>query len=387
MKKIRFRLTFNKKKATCENKPKEVKIEAGQYHKAVLISTNIYLYHWQWDEDTSEIINHPNSEELNRLLQEEIIKLEWYELQCWKNGHPIKVEDLKHNSYYKENRIIKFVDLCNEYIINSNKKESTKKNLMSTVKIIEMYSPGVEIADVNYDFLAGLEYFLTQRNYNINTITKHIKHIKSMYNEAVTRNIIKSVDIKVTQYKTKHTTYKYSFLTPDELKKLEIVNLPQKYSNLQHSLDAFLFCCYTGMRYSDFRSLDSDSIVTIDGNEWIVYKSPKTDVETRLPLYLLFNGKPQSILYRYKNDVNFFFKIKPNSSVDKDLIKIKKLACIKTHISFHTARHTNATLLIYMGVNITTVQKLLGHRNIKTTQRYVDILPEGIVNDLKKNFG
>ena len=60
------------------------------------------------------------------------------------------------------------------------------------------------------------------------------------------------------------------------------------------------------------------------------------------------------------------------------------LAGISTHISFHTARHTNATLLVYKGVNITTVQKLLGHKNIRTTQYYADILPQGIVNDLEK---
>lgn len=48
--------------------------------------------------------------------------------------------------------------------------------------------------------------------------------------------------------------------------------------------------------------------------------------------------------------------------------------------------HTNATLLIYIGVNITTVQKLLGHKSIKTTQLYSAILDQTIVHDLGKCF-
>ena len=53
-------------------------------------------------------------------------------------------------------------------------------------------------------------------------------------------------------------------------------------------------------------------------------------------------------------------------------------------ISFHTARHTNATLLIYNGINITTVQKLLGHKSVKTTQVYTNVMDMTIIHDLEK---
>ena len=79
-----------------------------------------------------------------------------------------------------------------------------------------------------------------------------------------------------------------------------------------------------------------------------------------------------------------FFHLKSNSSVNKDLKKIGVLAKIEKHFSFHTARHTNATLLIYNGAQITTVQKLLGHQSVKTTQGYSDIFSGTIVKDLKK---
>ena len=72
------------------------------------------------------------------------------------------------------------------------------------------------------------------------------------------------------------------------------------------------------------------------------------------------------------------------STINYDLKKIAKLAEINKHFTFHSARHTNATLLIYEGVNITTIQKLLGHRNISTTQIYSEITGETIVKDLSK---
>ena len=64
---------------------------------------------------------------------------------------------------------------------------------------------------------------------------------------------------------------------------------------------------------------------------------------------------------------------------------LEKVAGISKRISFHTARHTNATLLIYNGVNITTVQKLLGHTSVKTTQVYANIMDITIVRDLEEH--
>ena len=106
--------------------------------------------------------------------------------------------------------------------------------------------------------------------------------------------------------------------------------------------------------------------------------------EVRLPLALLFEGKGWKLLRKYQKHLDEFFRIKTNSTVNKELIRIGKLAGIQKHFSFHSARHTNATLLIYRGANITTVQKLLGHRNVSTTQIYSEVMGSTIVNDLKK---
>lgn len=70
--------------------------------------------------------------------------------------------------------------------------------------------------------------------------------------------------------------------------------------------------------------------------------------------------------------------------VNKELNILADLAEIDKRVSFHTARHTNATLLLYSGANITTVQKLLGHKSVKTTQVYANIMDITVVRDLEK---
>ena len=123
----------------------------------------------------------------------------------------------------------------------------------------------------------------------------------------------------------------------------------------------------------------------IQKDTWLIYKTIKTRIEVRLPLYLLFKGKGLQILNKYQDNLSDFFKLRDNSNVNKELLIIAKLSGLNKRISFHTARHTNATLLIYSGVNITTVQKLLGHKSVKTTQVYTNIMDITIVRDLEKS--
>lgn len=106
-----------------------------------------------------------------------------------------------------------------------------------------------------------------------------------------------------------------------------------------HSLKAFLFCCYTGIRYSDFVLLNESNIVTIKGEKWLIFKTVKTDTKVSIPLYLLFQGKALRLLQEYHQNLSDFFHIKSNSSVNKDLKKIGVLAKIEKHFSFHTAKH------------------------------------------------
>ena len=101
---------------------------------------------------------------------------------------------------------------------------------------------------------------------------------------------------------------------------------------------------------------------------------------------MIFGGKALKILERY-NSIESFAKIGKNAHVNQRLSELQLELQIETRITFHTARHTCATLLCHYGIPITTIQKILGHSSVTTTQVYSDVMAETIVRDLYNGFG
>ena len=373
MNKIYFRLVYNRKKKLNKSGNALIQVEAYRNRKKVYISTGIYVNPQQWDNRHSRIIQHPHSEELNRMLEEFILQLQWEELKSWKRGVHINLSAFKAISRQNDTERMTFLSFGRNWVEHSLRKDATKKNLLTTLDLLNNFRSSIEFED-----------FMRQKMYETNTIAKHMRQLRTFVNEAIKRGYIQPENYPFRKYQIKTTQSKHSFLLPEEIRKLEKLELSLCSKSLMHSLKAFLFCCYTGVRYSDFVLLNESNIVTIKGEKWLIFKTVKTDTKVSIPLYLLFQGKALRLLQEYHQNVNDFFHLKSNSSVNKDLKKIGMLAKIEKHFSFHTARHTNATLLIYNGAQITTVQKLLGHQSVKTTQGYSDIFSGTIIKDLKK---
>lgn len=383
--KISYRLVFNRKNKLNGEGKALIQVELYQNKRKIYISTHIYVFPYQWDNKKRLIKSHPQMELLNRMLDEFILSLQWKELQSWKKGIPVSLSLFRHEAAETENAQLSFSAFGRKWVESSSKKENTKKNLMTTMVLIEEFSSGLSFNEINYSFLLHFEHFMRQeKGYNVNTVAKHMKHLRAVVNEAVRYGYMSADSHPFREYRIRTGKYRHSFLLPEELEKLERLELTGCDSRLEHSLHAFLFCCYTGLRYSDFTHLSARNFCILDGKRWLIFKTVKTDVEISIPLYLLFQGKALHLLNRYKDNLNRFFMLKPNSSVNKDLVKIGMLARVKKHFSFHSARHTNATLLVYGGVQITTVQKLLGHRNVNTTQGYSEIFSDSVIKDLKR---
>ena len=382
MKKVIFNLVFNRKKRLNSEGKALIQVEAYQNRQKMYFSTNVYVRPNQWDQKRRRVKNHPNMFELNQYLDCFILRLERVELELFQSGHPFSLKQLREKE--GESLPVSFISFMRKEIELSHLKESTRKNHLSTVNVLVQFRSRMTFDDLTFDFLYGFERYLLTRHYHWNTIAKHMKHIKKYVNLAINKDLMELQKYPFRKYKIKYVESKRQHLMPSELLLLEQARASLPYS-LRRTLDMFLFCCYTGLRFSDVVRISVDNFRLIEGKLWLIYSSTKTRVNVRLPLFLLFDGKALSIYEYYRRmEMKTLFGVSPtaNSTINKQLKRVCQLAAIDKSLSFHSSRHTNATLLLYNGAHITTVQKLLGHRSVRTTEIYSDIMDMTIVRDL-----
>lgn len=382
MDKVIYRLVYNRKKSLNRKGMALLQVEAYLRRKKKYFSTQIYLRPDQWDRRRERVRNHPNAELLNRRIGDFLAEIEEQELCVWRSGKNITLDLLKER-LSSSGHADSFCEFFQREVELSDLRPNTKQSHLSTWKLLRAYRGDLRFSEVTFELICGFEHHLVLMGYHVNTVAKHMKQLKRYVNMAINKELMDMQQYAFRNYRLKVVDSKHTNLTQEELERLEHLSLNGRPREYRHVLDAFLFCCYTGLRYSDFVSLSPACIQTIQGRTWLIYRTVKTDAEVRLPLYLLFEGRALLLLQTYRQRMMEFFSLKDNSNVNKKLHIMARMAGIGKRISFHTARHTNATLLIYRGVNITTVQKLLGHRSVKTTQGYAEVMDMTLVHDLE----
>ena len=223
----------------------------------------------------------------------------------------------------------------------------------------------IKLSDVNTKWLNGFIDFLRASGMKRNTVFAYYTKLQCALNKAVKEGVISPAAIAntntVRQYQSQRT-----YLTLDELRQLAATPCPDNVKN------PFLFSCLTGLRHSDVRQLTWANVSINNGTTRITFRQKKTKGQEYLdisPQAVQYMGKPSS-------PDKYIFHL-PNAITSRINWAIKKWAVqagITKDISFHTARHTFATLMLTLDVDIYTVSKLLGHSNIKTTQIYAKII-------------
>lgn len=262
-----------------------------------------------------------------------------------------------------------------------NVAESTRKNHQDTLKLLQRFKDQLHFSQLNHELLSSLDSFMVKEGYAINTIARHMKVLKQYINRAVVLEYIQSTPFR--KYKIRSAPTERESLSEKELFLLE--QHREQLENRNEVLDAFLFSCYSGLRYSDIGRLTKQHIVILNRKRWIVIRMQKTDTDIRVPVHLMFEGKGLTLLKEIRRSRGIVFRLPSSQNANRELKRLCKKLGIKKHITFHSARHTCASLLLYKGVNITTVQKILGHKSVKTTQIYSAVTDLTIEKDIKKS--
>jgi integrase len=132
--------------------------------------------------------------------------------------------------------------------------------------------------------------------------------------------------------------------------------------------DAFLFCVLTGLRWSDIAHLTWEEVKGSDFDGWYLhFKQRKTKLYNVLPI----TPQAKELLGECIESNQLIFKdLKYSSKTSIELCRWAIAAGISKKITFHSGRHTHATLLLSHGVDIYTVSRLLGHKHVTSTERY-----------------
>jgi len=239
------------------------------------------------------------------------------------------------------------------------------------------------LSQLNYEFITNLEhYFITVRKCNQNSTIKYIKNFKKVIRLALKNGWLDKDPF--INYSAKLVPVNRGYLDKDELNALE--NLKIAIPRLDQVRDIFIFSCYTGLAYIDVVSLNHDNIRTgIDGDLWIFTERKKTNIRSNIPLL----PKAHEIIKKYKDYPENVTKgrllpVLSNQKMNAYLKEIADLAGINKTLTFHLARHTFATTVtLTNGVPIESVSKMLGHKNIQTTQIYAKIIDRKVSEDMK----
>jgi len=258
-----------------------------------------------------------------------------------------------------------FVDYFEELARAKPKEQNTWS---STLRHLRAFTGGrIQFGAITAEWLETFKTYLLSK-VSQNTAHTYFSKVKASLRQALKDKILVSNPGElVAQIKTMDT--QRDFLTLDEVDKL--AQTPCRSFEVKR---AFLFSCFTGLRISDVRALQWQNVK----GDSIEFRQRKTKGVEYLHLSTMAKqilAEPSNLKILHMQNVRVF-GLPSKSQISVLLKEWCKDAGINKRVTFHTARHTFATLALTQGVDLYTVSKLLGHKTIQATQIYAKIVDE-----------
>lgn len=234
------------------------------------------------------------------------------------------------------------------------------------------------LKDMTMVFITEFEFYLkTEKRFMQNTIYKTLQRFRQIVKFSVALDYLPKDPFLL--YKGKKPKKEIVFLSKDELRNLEQHQFASE--RLQQVADMFIFCCYTGLAYTEMATLKESNIQTgFDDNKWLYIRRQKTKKSYEVPLLT----KASYILDKYRTE-DQLLPVVSNQRFNSYLKEIAEIVGIDKILTHHIARKTFAsTILLFNNVPMEIVSELLGHSEIGITQQhYAKIVKEKISEEMK----
>lgn len=377
---ITTKIIFDRKHQAKKEGTGTIEVRVTIARRTIYISTGVRVREREWK--AGMVVNRTDAPALNERLAiiYEIVEREAN--RCIKEGEAISTEKLKAKVWPVKETMdddSKFIDWVEDQIKMLTVSPGTRKQYKTMLTRLTEFDKMKRWRDVTAENITLFDSWLHQRKKKDGTsiidaaVYKYHRCLKALINRAVTFGKIDRNPYELLKGKFKRGDREnVEYLTESEMKAIENLQLPAD-DTMEMSRDIFVFQMYTGLSYSDAQSFDI-SQYRKDGDTY-------TNVGERIKTGVAYVSQllPPAVRMLEKYDMKIP-RIE-NHVYNRALKAIGIMAGIQIPLHSHLARHTFATWMLRNGAKIENVSRMLGHTNIRQTQRYAKVLAESVHED------
>ena len=390
---ITTKLIFDRRKTASRTREGYVEVRVTIDRVTKYISTGVRVHKNEWATD--RVVNRQDADILNERLAIIFEKVSRHASECVKQSRTFDVESVKQ-IVWKQVELSKdeptFIQWCEKQIPLLGVSEGTTKHYKPLITRLTEYGRMNRWQDVTVENIANFDAWLHQiakpisdaalksgkkpEKLSDGAVYNYHKCLKALLNRALVFGLIVNNPYNRLKGKFKRGDREnLEYLTDEEMQKFEAIILP-KGDILDVVHDLFIFQMYTGLPFSDMQSFDA-SDYKWDGKAW---RNVGERIKTGVPYVSQLLPPAVKVLEKYGWEIPQI----SNADYNRHLKSLGQMAGIKTRLHSHLARHTFATWMLRHGVSIENVSKMLGHTNIKQTQRYAKVQAQAVYDDFER---
>lgn len=361
---------FDRRKKAGKKTEAPVELRITVNRKNYYVRTCVQICPKEWQHRS--VINRPDAIILNERLAIINNKTDEYINEIMNKGIAFDIKELKKRLNGNDDCDDDVIEYMKQRILMRNVSEGTRKHYRTSLKMFEKWGKIQSWKDVDKAHIQQWIDYINSFHFSSGTKYNYHKDIKAFIHDAVRAEIIsRNPYDSFTLERAKSDNPEY--LTKEEICRIE--NLTFQDQLTEKARDLFLFQRYTGLSYTDAENFDISNYQTVKGQ--MIYMGGR--VKTGVPFIGVLLPKAAEIIEKYKGVPQI-----ENHVYNRLLKVVGGIAGIKTKMHSHLARHTFATLGLQDGIAIHNMQRMLGHANIRQTQRYAKVLPGTIIEEFKK---